>query len=77
MVLLLAVAAPAAAARLAVELLEADRPVSLAVAWKFRAGDDPAWADPGYDDSDWRQIRIPAGSRRRQAPAATHRRWTA
>ena len=61
--LLLVVAAPSASAQAAVELLEADRPVSLAVAWKFRSGDDPAWADPGFDDSDWRQIRIPAGSR--------------
>ncbi len=63
MVLLLVVAAPAASAQAVVELLEADRPVSLSVAWKFRAGDDPTWAEPGFDDSDWRQIRIPTGTR--------------
>ena len=21
--------------------------------WRFHAGDDPAWASPGYDDSHW------------------------
>lgn len=21
--------------------------------WRYHPGDDPAWADPGYDDSDW------------------------
>jgi hypothetical protein len=32
-----------------------DRPlfVSESPILRFRSGDDPAWADPGYDDSDW------------------------
>ena len=24
--------------------------------WQFHLGDDPAWADPTYDDSHWEQI---------------------
>ncbi len=24
--------------------------------WKWRAGDDPAWAKPGFDDSDWERV---------------------
>jgi two-component system NtrC family sensor kinase len=24
--------------------------------WKFHAGDDPAWADPGFDDNAWKTI---------------------
>lgn len=24
--------------------------------WQFHIGDDPAWADPGFDDSHWEQI---------------------
>ena len=27
--------------------------VGLLGTWRYRAGDDPAWADPRYDDSDW------------------------
>jgi hypothetical protein len=26
--------------------------------WKFRTGDDPAWAKPDYDDSGWQDYRI-------------------
>lgn len=29
------------------------QPVSIAEGWVVRAGDDPAWASPGYDDSRW------------------------
>ncbi len=25
--------------------------------WKFMAGDNPKYSDPGYDDSTWRQVR--------------------
>gem|GEM_PF-7065484 len=25
--------------------------------WKFMAGDNPKYSDPGYDDSAWRQVR--------------------
>ncbi len=59
--LLLASSAPTAGA--VVELIDPDQTVSLAVDWKFRAGDDPAWADPELDDSQWRAVRIPSGPR--------------
>ena len=26
--------------------------------WKFRAGDDPEWAGPTYDDSDWENLDL-------------------
>ncbi|MDH5675168.1 MAG: diguanylate cyclase [Myxococcales bacterium] len=36
-----------------------DRPLSLAGPWRFSTGDDPAWASPAFDDSDWRHITVP------------------
>ncbi|WP_167854891.1 sensor domain-containing diguanylate cyclase [Mangrovimicrobium sediminis] len=27
--------------------------------WRFRAGDEPAWATPGFDDSDWSTRAVP------------------
>ncbi len=30
-----------------------DHPTSLVKDWKYHPGDDPAWADPTFDDSDW------------------------
>jgi hypothetical protein len=24
--------------------------------WQFHLGDDPQWADPGYDDSGWEKL---------------------
>lgn len=29
--------------------------------WRFHPGDDPRWADPGYDDSQWSLLRANAG----------------
>lgn len=34
--------------------------VDLAGEWRFRTGDDPAWAQPGLDDSLWDRVRAPA-----------------
>jgi signal transduction histidine kinase/AmiR/NasT family two-component response regulator len=28
--------------------------------WKMRTGDDPRWARPGFDDSAWRTVSLPA-----------------
>ncbi len=64
--LLLTAAAPPAAASEPV-WDDPDAIVSLAVPWKFRVGDDPAWAHPDYDDRLWREIWVPAGSDRRDA----------
>jgi sialate O-acetylesterase len=34
--------------------------VSLAGNWKFQTGDKGGFRKPGYDDSDWRNIMVPA-----------------
>lgn len=34
--------------------------VDLAGEWRFHTGDDPAWAQPGLDDSKWDRLRAPA-----------------
>ena len=39
-----------------------DRGMILDSGWKYHAGDDPSWADPGFDDSSWRPV--PPGSLR-------------
>ena len=38
-----------------------DEPVSLSGYWRFQPGDDPAWSDPAYDDSDWDELWVPRG----------------
>ena len=38
--------------------------------WKFHIGDDPAWAQPDFDDSSWEDVDLTVG--RRGAPG-----WTA
>lgn len=32
----------------------------LAGRWRFRPGDDPAWAEPGFDDAAWDVLTVPA-----------------
>src|SRR3954466_12927153 len=32
---------------------------SLAGRWRFHPGDDPRWADPNFDDSDWKLVNVP------------------
>src|ERR1043166_155205 len=54
--ILLAVIGAAAAPRSADSDLH-----SLEGPWKFRIGDDPAWADARYDDSRWAEITVPTG----------------
>ena len=36
------------------------QPLSIAGQWQFHIGDDPAWASPGLDDSDWQTTAVPA-----------------
>ena len=55
--LLLSLALAPAAAATPVAWTDPGEIVSLAVPWKFRVGDDPAWAHPDYDDRLWREIR--------------------
>lgn len=47
-----------------VPVLDLDKPTSLAGAWRFRVGDEPSWALPGYDDTEWRTVHVPSGGRR-------------
>ncbi len=49
----LALAATAAAAQQGFE-------VDLSGEWRFSTGDNPAWARPDFDDSDWDILRAPA-----------------
>ena len=35
--------------------------VALTGSWKFHIGDDPRWADPGFDDSDWQPYELMPG----------------
>lgn len=46
---------PAPAEIEAVELAEGG-PLVLEYAWRFHPGDDPRWADPAFDDSDWELV---------------------
>jgi hypothetical protein len=39
-----------------VDASAAGEPIKLTAPWRFHAGDDPAWAAPGFDDSQWRLI---------------------
>ena len=32
--------------------------IALDSGWKFKAGDNPDWAKPGFDDSSWQSINL-------------------
>src|SRR5205809_7733022 len=32
--------------------------IALDSGWKFKAGDDPDWAKPGFNDSSWKSINL-------------------
>lgn len=34
--------------------------IDLEGAWRFMTGDDPAWADPDFDDRSWEEVQVPA-----------------
>jgi serine/threonine protein kinase len=55
----LALACGASAFASPLEITSCGRPTDLAGAWKFHVGDDPAWAQPAYDDSQWERIVVP------------------
>ncbi len=71
-VLVLALATPALAEpAVAAPLVWSDGEglLDLAGPWKFRPGDDPAWAASTLRDGDWRQVKIPTGFGREDARA--------
>jgi len=45
--------------------------IELAGPWKFHIGDDPAWAQPDFDDSGWEDVDLSPGS------GGLARGWTA
>ncbi|HSG89894.1 MAG TPA: diguanylate cyclase [Pseudomonadales bacterium] len=53
----------------------AAEPVSLAGDWKFHPGDDPAWAAPALDDSDWDRRRVPDAWASPGLPEYGQRAW--
>ncbi|WP_187275970.1 sensor domain-containing diguanylate cyclase [Parahaliea aestuarii] len=63
LLLLLALPAPAAESRDAqsIPLVSIDQALAgwkLYDGWRFHVGDDPAWADPGFDDSQWQRVDL-------------------
>jgi hypothetical protein len=52
-----------------VDASAAGEPVKLTAPWRFHAGDDPAWAAPGFDDSKW-QLTPPDKDIQQQGPPA-------
>ncbi|MEZ5490921.1 MAG: response regulator [Gammaproteobacteria bacterium] len=44
------------------EISSLDEPVSVAGEWRFRPGDDPAWAGRDFDDSQWDRVTVPSQS---------------
>jgi signal transduction histidine kinase/ActR/RegA family two-component response regulator/HPt (histidine-containing phosphotransfer) domain-containing protein len=49
-----------------------DRPVSLALGWRHRIGDDPRWAQADYDDTSWTTVPVPRGWGRHGGPRAPY-----
>ena len=52
----------AAAAAQTIEVQSLFQPAPLSGIWKHHKGDDPRWADPGFDDSAWPGVRMPEGA---------------
>jgi hypothetical protein len=40
------------------DVSSASGPVTITSPWRFHTGDDPAWASPGFDDSQWPLLRL-------------------
>jgi len=43
--------------------------------WQFHVGDDPRWAQPGFDDSGWQRLPIGRSSADAEDPGYTGFRW--
>ncbi|MGA3032046.1 MAG: SpoIIE family protein phosphatase [Terracidiphilus sp.] len=74
--LLLAVFASASLSAQTFSLITGHEPVtSLDGLWRFHTGDNPAWADPNYDDSNWPLIRSGESWTEQGYPAFTGYAW--
>lgn len=49
--------------------------ISLSGKWRFQWGDDLAWAQPRYDDSDWQQVEIPLRQAKTVVPDSPEFSW--
>ena len=49
-------------------VIDPTRVTSLAVAWAFHAGDDPRWAAPEFDDTEWQRRPLRSGFERKETP---------
>ena len=52
-----------------------DGSTDLAGRWKFHAGDDPRWADPNLNDSDWKLIQVPLSLNKQGYPDFSGYSW--
>ena len=73
LIILFGLSAPATAVEFTVKSL--DEAVDLHGAWRFRAGDDLRWAEPGYDDRLWDNILVPRDWRRQGHHDLTGMAW--
>jgi hypothetical protein len=76
--LLLAVLALCSAAITQAQFIDASsagEPVKLIAPWRFHAGDDPAWAAPGFDDSHWQLIPPDKDTQPQGHPADVRYGW--
>ncbi len=73
--LLLCLGSVAPAQAVEFELESVDQVVYLHGAWRFRAGDDPRWADPDYNHGPWDNILVPRDWRRQGHDELTGFAW--
>ena len=58
LVLLLLAASAALGGAQAFDASHAGGPVTITAPWRFQTGDNPQWADPAFDDSQWPLLRM-------------------
>jgi hypothetical protein len=58
-----------------VDASAAGEPVKLTAPWRHHAGDDPVWAAPGFDDSQWQLISPEENVQQKGHPATSPYGW--
>jgi phosphoserine phosphatase RsbU/P len=58
-----------------VDASAAGEPVKLTAPWRFHAGDDPAWAAPGFDDSQWQLMSPEKDTQQNSHPTDIRYGW--
>src|ERR1700683_2757903 len=72
---LLVLSASAASAQTFSLITGSDSATSLSGLWRFHTGDNPAWADPNFDDSQWPLIHSGESWTEQGYPAFTGYAW--